>query len=123
MDQVTGFEIPAVNLKRSVKFFKTVFNWKVSAIEDDYTHVETVPTDSDWMPKEKGAINGGLFKKEAKDKGPLIVISVDSIDKTFDKVKKAKGKVISKKEAVGEWGYWALIQDTEGNLLELWEDK
>ncbi|MCB4791503.1 MAG: VOC family protein [Elusimicrobia bacterium] len=123
MDRVTGFEIPAANLKRAVKFFKNVFDWKIKEVEDEYTHVETVPTDNEWMPKEKGAVNGSLYKKTSKDKGPLVVISVASIDKTFDKVKKAKGKIIVKKTGAGEWGYWAVIKDTESNLLELWEDK
>jgi predicted enzyme related to lactoylglutathione lyase len=50
------------------------------------------------------------------------MVTVPSIDKYLEKVKKAGGKVITGKEEAGEWGYWAEIEDTEGNAYELWED-
>jgi predicted enzyme related to lactoylglutathione lyase len=123
MDKVTHFEIPADNMKRAQKFLKSVFGWKFEDWDGDYAHVETVPMDKNWEPKEKGAINGALFKRESKKDQPLLVITVPSISKYLDKVKKAKGRIVTGKQEAGEWGYWAEIMDTEGNIFELWEDK
>ena len=122
MDKVTDFEIPVDNMKRAQKFLKSVFGWKFEDW-DDIAHVETVSMDKNWVPKEKGAINGMLFKREKKTDQPRLVINVNSIAKYLDKVKKAKGKVVTPKQEAGEWGYWAEVMDPEGNIYELWEEK
>jgi uncharacterized protein len=122
MDKVTGFEIPVANMKRAEKFFKGVFGWKFDHWGSDYAHVKTVEMDKNWVPKEKGAVNGMLFKRESKKEAPLILVTVDSIDKTIEKIKKQKGKIVTPKTEAGEWGWWAEVKDTEGNAFELWED-
>jgi predicted enzyme related to lactoylglutathione lyase len=66
MEKVTGFEIPADDMKRAQKFLKSVFGWEFEEWEGDYAHVKTVEMDKNWVPKEKGAINGGMFKRETK---------------------------------------------------------
>ncbi len=124
MDKVTSFELPADNMKRAQKFFEDVFDWEFETWEkNDYAHIKTVEMDKNWVPKEKGAINGGLFKRMKKTDKPLVVVEVDSIDDTLAKVTKAKGKVVTEKQPVEEWGFWAEIMDTEGNIMELWEEK
>jgi len=122
MDKVSFFEIPADNLKSAQKFFKGVFGWKTEAWKDDYVNITTVETDKNWMPKEKGAINGAIFKRKSKNEKPLLMIEVPSIEKYLQKVKKAGGKVVTGRAEAGEWGWWAEIADTEGNVSELWED-
>jgi uncharacterized protein len=123
MDKVTGFEIPVKKMDRAAKFYKSAFGWKVGKKSEDYSHVVTVEMDKNWEPREKGAINGGLSQRETHDETPMLMISVKSIEKTLDKVKKLKGRIITGRQAAGEWGWWAIIQDTEGNMFELWEDK
>ena len=123
MEKVTGFEIPADDMKRAQKFLKNVFGWEFEEWEGDYAHIKTVEMDKNWVPKEKGAINGGMYKRETKKDKPMVVVTVPSIDKYLAKVKKAGGKVTAEKEEAGEWGYWAEIEDTEGNGYELWEEK
>ena len=122
MDKVTGFEIPAEKMDRAKKFFKKVFGWKIDAHKEVLYHIETVDTDKNWMPKEKGAINGGIFKRESKSNKVTVVVDVPSIEKTLKAVKGSGGKVVTGKTEAGEWGWWAEVMDTEGNILELWED-
>jgi predicted enzyme related to lactoylglutathione lyase len=122
MDQVTGFEIPVDNEARAKKFFKDVFGWKLDNWGEGMTGITTVDMDDNWVPKEKGAVNGMMYKRKTKNETPLIMVTVDSIDKTITKVKKLKGKVVTAKTEAGEWGWWAEVMDTEGNILELWED-
>jgi predicted enzyme related to lactoylglutathione lyase len=122
MDKVTGFDIPADNVKRAAKFYEKVFGWEVSSHDKGHSHLMTVKMDKNWVPEEKGAINGGLFKRAKKKDSPLIVVEVDSIDERVLMAKKANGRVITPKTEAGEWGWWAEIEDTEGNVFELWEN-
>jgi len=122
MDQVTGFDIPAGNVKRAGKFYEKVFGWKISSHEAGHSHITTVKMDKNWEPVETGAVNGGLFKRGKKKETPAVVVNVDSIDESLAKAKKAKGRVVTPKTPAGQWGWWAEIQDTEGNIFELWED-
>ncbi|MHB9154572.1 MAG: VOC family protein [Endomicrobiales bacterium] len=123
MDKVTHFEVPVENMKRAQKFFQGAFGWNFEVWDKDYYYAETVETDKKGVPKEKGAVNGALFKREKKNERPLLVVSVASLDTALEKVKKAKGKIVTGKQEAGEWGYWAEIMDTEGNVFELWEEK
>jgi predicted enzyme related to lactoylglutathione lyase len=123
MDKVTSFEIPADDMKRATKFLKSAFGWKLEEWHEDYYGVETAETGKNALPKEKGVINGALYKRESKNERPMMVIEVPSITRSLAKVKKANGKVVTDKTEAGEWGYWAEVMDTEGNIYELWEEK
>jgi len=122
MDKVTGFDIPADNVKRAGKFYEKVFGWKISSHSEGHSHITTVKMDKNWVPEEKGAVNGGLYKRAKKKESPAVIVEVDSIDDSLAKAKKAKGRVVTPKTEAGEWGWWAEIEDTEGNIFELWED-
>ena len=122
MDQVTGFEIPAGNIRRAKKFYSGVFGWKVDLWDREYSHIKTVAMDKNWVPKEKGAVNGGLFRRKNKTEKPLIQVTVRSIDATLKKTKSAGGSIVTPKTQADEWGWWAEIKDKEGNVFELWQD-
>jgi uncharacterized protein len=123
MDKVTGFELPAGDIKRAKKFYEKAFGWKVKLWDDEYSHIKTAAMDKEWVPKEKGAVNGGMFKRGSKSEKPLLVITVKSINNTLKKVKTAGGKTVTPRTEAAEWGWWAEVQDEEGNVFELWEDK
>ncbi|MCI0381513.1 MAG: VOC family protein [Chlamydiae bacterium] len=122
MDKVIHFEIPVDDLKRAKKFYKDIFNWQLEDTNMDYTVVRTVPVDEKFMPKEAGAINGGMFKRTKEVKAPVVAINVNSIDKYIKKVVAAGGKVVMPKIEIGKNGYYAYVSDTEGNVVGLWED-
>jgi predicted enzyme related to lactoylglutathione lyase len=122
MYKAGGFEIPVNNLKRAGKFYETAFGWKVNAHKGNYYHIETVKMDKNWVPWVKGAVNGGMFKRESKNEHMMLVIDVPSIEEALQGVKKAKGKIITAKTPAGDWGWWAQVKDTEKNVFELWED-
>ena len=64
MDKVQHFELPVDNLERAKKFYKSIFGWELKdAPEMSYTMITTVPTNKEGVPKEAGAINGGMFKR------------------------------------------------------------
>ena len=120
--KVTGFDIPVENEERATKFYNSVFGWKIITGEKDHSHVETVEVDKNWVPKEKGAVNGMLYKRGSKHDRAALMITVESISDTIEKINKLKGCVVTAKTEVGA-GWWAEIADTEGNLFELWENR
>ena len=123
MDKVVHFEIPFDDAARAQKFYKSVFGWKITEVpEMNYHMVHTVDIDENRMPKEAGAINGGMYKRgENTAKSSVIVISVANIDDYIKKVKKAGGKVVAAKNQVGDMGFYAQVSDTEGNVIGIWE--
>jgi hypothetical protein len=123
MDKVVHFEIPADNLARAKKFYNTVFGWKMNEIpEMEYVMVGTVESDEDGMPKETGAINGGMLERQDPVKSPVITINVKNIDQAAEAIEKNGGKLVRPKMAVGDMGYAAYFKDTEGNVIGLWQN-
>lgn len=128
MDKVVHFEIPADDLGRAKKFYSSIFGWE---LEDypmpggmKYTGIRTVAVDEKTrMPKEPGAINGGLMERSNAVRSPVLAINVSSVDEYIKKIEGAGGKVVSPKVEIGGMGFYAYVADTEGNIIGLWENK
>ncbi|HLC58696.1 MAG TPA: VOC family protein [Candidatus Nanoarchaeia archaeon] len=88
----------------------------------NYIMVRTVEVDKNHMPKESGAINGGIAKRNEHFKAPIVVVSVEDIDKSLEKIKKNCGKMLGEKMNVGDMGIYAYFKDTEGNVIGVWQD-
>jgi uncharacterized protein len=123
MDPLNHFEIPFDDYATASKFYTKVFDWKIQPIpEMDYNVVYTTEVDENRMAKKAGAINGGMFKRNNKtSKNPVLVITVRNLDETIKKIKKAGGKITAEKAKVGDMGLYAQFEDTEGNILGIWE--
>jgi uncharacterized protein len=122
MNKVVHFEIPYDDRERAGKFYEGVFGWQLKDVPNmNYTMARTSEVDEDNMPKEKGVINGGLWKREGVG-APIVVIDVPSIDDHLQKIEQAGGKVVMPKAVVGEMGYYARVSDTEGNVIGIWEN-
>jgi predicted enzyme related to lactoylglutathione lyase len=123
---ITYFEIPADNIERAKKFYEKIFDWKIEKYDetgDEYYFVMTTEVgDDEWTPKEPGAINGGLVKRDMPDEPFVNYVTVDSIDKTCKLIEKNGGKIVMPKTQMGEWGWWAVFKDSEGNVLGLYEE-
>jgi len=122
LDKVVHFEIPVDNVERAQKFYKNAFDWMVNPVpEMNYTTLGTTEVDAMYMPKEPGAINGGMMQRSDVIKGPVITISVENIDEAMKKVESLGGKIVQGKMEVPNMGISAYFQDTEGNVLGLWQ--
>jgi predicted enzyme related to lactoylglutathione lyase len=123
MGKVVHFEIPADNLARAKKFYSTVFGWTLNDFPDlEYTIAKTAESDQNGMPKEPGAINGGMLQRQDPVKSPVITISVENMDQAAATIEKNGGKMIRAKMAVGDMGFAAYFKDTEGNVVGLWQN-
>jgi predicted enzyme related to lactoylglutathione lyase len=122
MGKVVHFEIPADDLPRAKKFYSTVFGWSTSEMpEMEYVMLGTAESDEDGMPKEPGAINGGMMKRQDPLRHPVVTIDVENIDEALASVKKNGGQVVREKLALGDMGFTAYFRDSEGNVIGLWQ--
>ena len=127
MDKVVHFEIPADDVDRAQKFYRDLFGWDIQkAGEMPYWTIKTVETDEKMMPKEVGAINGGMLKRDEENDPsgtkPVIVINVPNVEEHCKKVEEAGGKVVMPVMKVGDMGMYARVEDTEKNIIGLWQD-
>lgn len=122
MDKVVHFEIPAEDMDRATAFYEKTFQWKINFMpEYKYAMVYTGEVDEKFMHKEKGVINGGMMTRSEKIKNPVITIDVADIDVALKNVEMNGGKVIMSKIQVGDMGLSAYFEDTEGNILGVWQ--
>jgi predicted enzyme related to lactoylglutathione lyase len=123
LDKVVHFEIPVDNLERAKKFYKSAFDWGMNPMpEMEYTLLGTVEVDEKTqMPKEAGAINGGMTQRDDTIKNPVITISVEDIDAAMKKIEGLGGKIVQGKMEVPNMGITAYFQDTEGNIMGLFQ--
>ena len=123
MNKVVHFEIPYDDQQRAQKFYQDVFGWQINKFADmDYYLATTCKTDSNtMMPTEPGAINGGLLQKDPTGGHPVIVIDVPSVEEHLKKIESAGGKIVMPAIQIGDFGLYARVADTEGNVIGIWQ--
>ena len=112
MSRVMHFEIPANDLERAAGFYRKAFGWKIEKWPGPMEYW-MVTTGTEGTP----GINGGMMKKQAPTTATTNTIGVDSVDKAIDAVKSAGGKLVMPKTPIPTVGYFAYLEDTEGNLF------
>ncbi|HEX7461680.1 MAG TPA: VOC family protein [Dermatophilaceae bacterium] len=120
--RVVHFEIPFDDGDRARNFYQAAFGWDITHVPDmDYTMVSTGPTSQEQGPTEPGYIGGGMLQRVDFAQGPIITVDVDDIDAALAKVEELGGTTVRPKLAVGQMGFAAYFNDSEGNLMGLWQ--
>jgi predicted enzyme related to lactoylglutathione lyase len=118
---ISWFEIGTTDLDRATKFYETIFGLKLTALDLPNIKMRMFPLD-DMMNDVGGAIvfSGGFHKPSATE-GPLIYLNANpDVQIVLDKVEAAGGKIlVPKTEISPEYGFIAVIIDTEGNRIGL----
>ena len=118
---VGWFEVPVQNMDRAVKFYETVFGFKLS-------RHQMGPLDMAWFPtvdKGMGAPGSLVYNKEAyrpSTDGVLVYFTAFSGDLSIElsRVEAAGGKMLQPKRLISEeYGSMELFLDTEGNRIAL----
>ncbi len=124
MNPVVHFELPAEDKDRAAEFYEKTFGWEIQRLGEEYGgYMVAMTTESDANgPKEKGIINGGIYKKSKPEQVPHVVIAVDDIHEHIKKVEEAGGKVVGGSSGqqiddIPGVGLFAAILDTEGNSV------
>lgn len=118
---VNWFEIYTSDFTRAKRFYTEVFKYTLTDIQ----------TNSDRHSEMKYAVfptednegtSGALVRiEEAKPGigGTLVYFATEEINAELSRVEAAGGKIIRPKLQVGDFGFIALIEDTEGNMIGL----
>lgn len=122
MAKVVHFEIPFDNKERAMKFYTESFGWRLTDMPQmNYVVAQSVDVDDNQMPREPGAINGGLFQRPKEAPSPTIYVDVKSVDEAIKKVQAAGGKVVTPNTPIPGMGAYARVSDTEGNIIGLFQ--
>jgi len=119
---INWFEIYTSDFDRAKKFYTEVFKCELTDIvtnSDRHSQMRyaTFPNSNN-----ESGINGALVKiDEAKPGigGTLVYFACEEITTELNRVEAAGGKIIRPKLNIGEFGFIALIEDTEGNMIGL----
>jgi predicted enzyme related to lactoylglutathione lyase len=112
----THIEIPADDLERAKRFYGELFGWPFQAAPGfEGYEMFTLPSGGEQLG---GAIGqrGTMAPQQVRD-----YIEVSSIDETLPRVPDVGGTVLEEKREVPGMGWYAVIRDSEGNELGLWE--
>ncbi|MHA1950339.1 MAG: VOC family protein [Candidatus Thorarchaeota archaeon] len=111
MGRVIHFEIIADDADRTIKFYESVFGWKVQKWDGpiDYWLITTGDE------KEPG-IDGAFGMRQSKEDTTVNSIDIKSVDETVKKIEENGGEIVRPKMAVPGVGYMIYFKDTEGNL-------
>ena len=119
MNPVVHFELPYVDEQRIATFYKSVFGWELTHLgEDSGNYILATTATADAKPGfPAGAINGGFYsvKPDWPDQFPSIVIGVEDINETIERIKNNRGKVLGEPIEIPNFGIYVSFLDTEGN--------
>lgn len=113
------FDIYVHDMNRAVQFYENVLQQKLTPIGDPTgeTQMMAFPTDMGMYGS-----GGALVKSSHARPGPggtLVYFSVADCAHEAVRVAGAGGKLLRPKFSIGEFGWVAVCEDTEGNLFGL----
>jgi len=119
---INWFEIYTSDFERAKKFYSQVFKCELTDLPmSNENHAEmkyaTFPSD----PNAWGA-SGALVKIDVAKPGAggtLVYFSTKDVNDELSRVESAGGKIVRPKQDIGEYGFIALVEDTEGNMIGL----
>jgi hypothetical protein len=118
---ISWFEIPATDLKRATKFYETIFGISLIPLDLPNIKMRMFPVENQMTDIGGAVVDSGGFHKPSATDGPLIYLNGNpDVQNVLDKVEKAGGSVIVPKTEISpEYGFMAVIIDTEGNRIGL----
>lgn len=116
---ISWFEIPTSDLIRAQKFYEQILDIELIPLELETFSMRMFPV-ADPSSGVGGALcySPGFYKPSTTD-GPIVYLNADpDLQNVLDKVERAGGKIIIPKTEISkEYGFMAVITDTEGNRI------
>ena len=117
INPVNWFEIPVKDIGRARKFYEKVLGLELSPYDME-------PFTMAFFPMTQGAQGaaGSLIKGESYEPshaGTVVYFSVDDIEEILRRINANGGKTLMPKKSIGQYGFIAHFEDTEGNRLAL----
>ena len=118
---INWFEIPVKDFNRAKSFYEKILGSEMQQMEMDGMKSAFFPADL------QNGIGGCIIKGDGYEpsvKGSLIYLNGgEDLSVPLSKVEAAGGKIILPKTSIGEHGFMAYFNDTEGNKVGLHSDK
>lgn len=121
MNTISWFEIPAKDIDRAQKFYEEIMDISMVNLDNEGLKMRVFP-----VPDLRTDISGAVvyneqFYSPAEHKGVLVYLNAgENLQTVLEKVDNAGGSIILRKTQISEeFGYMALIMDTEGNRIGL----
>ncbi|MGJ8644456.1 MAG: VOC family protein [Luteolibacter sp.] len=122
---VGWFEIYVEDMERAKSFYEKTFETTLEQLPAPDIEMLAFPMgggESGEDCSEKPGCPGALVKMEGCEPGgggTLIYFSCEDCSVEESRVESAGGKVFKPKFSIGEYGFIALVSDTEGNMIGL----
>jgi uncharacterized protein len=119
-NQIVWCDIPVKDLDRAIKFYSSVLGKPVTKQSFPGTTIGLLPDAGE-------SVSGCLYlsddNKPSLD-GPLVYLSCEGrLPIAISNVELNGGKVLQPKQQIGEYGFRAVVQDSEGNRIALHSSK
>jgi uncharacterized protein len=114
---ITWCEIYVQDMERAKHFYESVFQIKLEQLESPDLEMWAFP-----MLMDKVGGSGALVKMDGVKSGGIGTIPYFSCEDVADeeaRVVAAGGQIFKPKMSIGQYGFMALIIDTEGNTIGL----
>ncbi len=114
---VGWFEIYVQDMDRAKTFYQKTLQTTFERLEASGVELFAFP-----MSHEGGGCAGALVKMDGKDSGvggSLVYFSCEDCAIEAARAVENGGRIQKEKSPIGQWGFIALVLDTEGNLIGL----
>ncbi|NIX76922.1 VOC family protein [Microvirga terricola] len=118
MNPVVWFEIPVNDLDKAKAFYEHILGLTLSPMDMGEAKMVFFPMSDQQQPGATGA----LMKSDGyapSHNGTVIYFEVPDIEGTLKKVAEKGGKTLVPKMSIGQYGFIAHFEDTEGNRVAL----
>jgi uncharacterized protein len=118
---ISWFEIGATDLDRAQKFYEAIFEISMIPMDMENIKMRMFPVDNMATGIGGAVVDSGGFHKPSATDGPLIYLNGNpDVQTVLDRVAAAGGSImVPKTEISPEYGFMAVIMDTEGNRIGL----
>ncbi len=118
---ISWFEIPTRDLNRATQFYEAIFGVKLVPMETPQIKMRMFPVEDPMNGIGGSLVYNEEFYKPSLSDGPLVYLNGNpDVQTILNKVEAAGGKILVQKTMISpEYGYMAIIADTEGNRIAL----
>lgn len=117
INPVVHFEIPVTDMERAIGFYEAVFGYRLTREEVDGYDMAFFPR-ADGKPGASGALAKGDVYQPSRE-GAILYFDVPDIDAVIAKATARGVRVLYAKKDIGDAGFVAEIEDSEGNRIAL----
>jgi len=114
---INWFEVPVTDLDRASTFYEKVLNTKLEKTDMGPWKMGIFPGGGE------ASVHGALVQGDTynpSEAGTLVYFNGgEDLATPLSRVESAGGKILKEKFEIGEHGFMALFQDTEGNRMAL----